>query len=85
MQAERPIGAGLPRRKLAAEWLRQNLCIGPLTQGTIEAAAHRDGVCMISVRRAKGDLGILSSKSSHNGCWYWTLPQDPQPVNSSFT
>jgi AAA domain len=75
VQADRPIGAGLPRRKQAADWLRQHLHDGPLTQGAIEAAAHRDAVCMITIRRAKGDLGILSTKSTLNGCWYWSLPQ----------
>ena len=74
VQTGRPIGAGLPRRKQAAQWLRQQLHNGPLTQGTIEAAAHRDGVCMITVRRAKADLSILSTKSNLNGCWFWSLP-----------
>lgn len=84
LQADRPIGPGLPRRKLAAEWLRQNLRNGPLTQGAVEAAAYRDGVCMITVRRAKCDLGVLSTKSSLNGSWSWALPQDPPRTGSSF-
>jgi hypothetical protein len=40
---DRPIGAGLPRRKLVAEWLRQNLLDGRRSQYNIEAAAHREG------------------------------------------
>jgi hypothetical protein len=79
VQADRPSGAGLPSRKLAAQWLRQNLRNGPLTQGTIEAAAQRDALSMITVRRAKCDLGILSTKNALNGCWYWALPQGQQP------
>jgi AAA domain len=77
---DRPVGAGLPMRKQAAEWLRQTLSNGRLSQGTVEAAAQRDGVSMITVRRAKCDLGILSAKDSVNSAWYWTLPQDPQPA-----
>jgi putative DNA primase/helicase len=77
---DRPVGAGLPMRRHAAEWLRQTLCDGRLSQGTVEAAAQRDGVCMITVRRAKCDLGILSTRDSVNSPWYWTLPQDQQPA-----
>src|ERR1700722_8880733 len=54
--ADRPIAAGLPRRKLVAEWLRQNLLEGTRTQYNIEAAAQRDGVCITTLRRAKFDL-----------------------------
>ena len=75
LQTDRPIGAGLPRRKLVAEWLRQNLRNGPLSQGAVEAAAQRDGVCMVTVRRAKCDLGVLSTKEGLNGRWFWALPQ----------
>lgn len=39
---------------------------------------QRDGVCMITVRRAKCELGVLTTKDSVNSPWYWTLPQDPQ-------
>ena len=83
LQADRPIGAGLPQRKLAAEWLRQHLGDGPQTQGTIERAALRDGVCMITVRRAKFDIGATSNKSSFDGAWYWELPQDQSPGDAS--
>ncbi len=61
---DRPIAAGLPRRKLVAEWLRQNLLEGKRTQYNIETAAQRDGVCITTLRRAKFDLGVLSTKES---------------------
>ena len=73
---DRPIAAGLPRRKLVAEWLRQNLLEGKRSQHNIEAAAQRDGVCITTLRRAKFDLGVLSTKESVSGSWYWALPQD---------
>ena len=83
--ADRPIAAGLPRRKLVAEWLRQNLLEGTRTQYNIEAAAQRDGVCITTLRRAKFDLGVLSTKESISGAWYWALPQNGQPPNQPKT
>ena len=78
---DRPIGAGLPRRKLAAEWLRQNLLDGKRPQCNVEAAAHRDGVCITTLRRAKFDLGVKSTKEQSG--WYWALPsaQEDQPIS----
>ena len=76
LMTDRPIAAGLPRRKLVAEWLRQYLLEGKRTQYNIETAAQRDGVCITTLRRAKFDLGVLSTKESVSGSWYWALPQD---------
>ena len=75
LMTDRPIAAGLPKRKLVAEWLRQNLLEGNCSQHKIEAAAQRDGVCITTLRRAKFDLGVLSTKESVSGSWYWALPQ----------
>ncbi len=84
--AARPTGAGLPKRKFAAQWLRDCLQHGGLTQGTIEIAAERDGVCITTLRRAKFDIGVRSSKDGKSGVWWWTLPH-PQdecpPVNQA--
>ena len=82
---DRPIAAGLPRRKLVAEWLRQNLLEGKRAQYNIEVAAQRDGVCITTLRRAKFDLGVLSTKESVSGAWYWSLPQNDQPPNQPET
>ena len=76
LMTDRPIAAGLPTRKLVAEWLRQNLLEGQRKQYSIEADAHRDGVCITTLRRAKADLGVLSTKESVSGSWYWELPQN---------
>jgi hypothetical protein len=83
LQRERPVGAGLPKRKLAAQWLRRQLANGPLSQGTIERAANSDGECMLTIRRAKQDIGVVSVKNTFNGGWYWTLPQTPDPIPTS--
>jgi hypothetical protein len=50
--AARPTGAGLPKRKFAAQWLRDSLQPGSQTQGSIEIAAERDSVCIATPRRA---------------------------------
>jgi hypothetical protein len=68
-------GAGLPKRKFAAQWLRDYLEPGSQTQGSIEIAAERDGVCISTLRRAKFDLGICSHKDCKSGAWWWTLPR----------
>jgi putative DNA primase/helicase len=72
--ASRPTGAGLPKRKFAAQWLRDYLQPGSQTQGSIEVAAERDGVCITTLRRAKFDIGVRSSKDGKSGAWSWTLP-----------
>jgi putative DNA primase/helicase len=72
--AARPTGAGLPKRKFAAQWLRDCLEPGSQTQGSIEIAAERDGVCIATLRRAKFDIGVRSSKDGKSGAWWWTLP-----------
>jgi hypothetical protein len=72
--APRPTGAGLPKRKFAAQWLRDYLQPGSQTQSSIEVAAERDGVCIATLRRAKFDIGVRSSKDGKSGAWWWTLP-----------
>jgi len=72
--AARPTGAGLPKRKFAAQWLRDCLQPGSQTQCSIEIAAERDGVCITTLRRAKFDIGVRSSKDGKSGAWWWTLP-----------
>ena len=74
MLADRPTGAGLPKRRFAGEWLREYLQNGSETQGRIETAAERDGVCIRTLRRAKFDLGVHSAKDGVKGVWYWSLP-----------
>ncbi len=72
--ADRPTGAGLPKRRFAGQWLRAYLQNGSQTQGAIEIAAHRDGVCLGTLRRARFDLGVHSAKDGMKGVWYWSLP-----------
>jgi hypothetical protein len=83
LQTERPIGAGLPQRKLAAEWLRQQLAKGSRPQRDIECAALRDGISVITLRRARLDIGAFSFKGAYNGAWYWELLETYSSANQS--
>jgi putative DNA primase/helicase len=84
--ADRPTGAGLPKRRFAGEWLREQLQAGSQSQYNLEIAAEREGVCISTLRRAKFDLGVRSAKDGVKGVWYWTLPapgEHEQPVNGA--
>ena len=76
VMTDRPIGAGLPLRKLAAEWLRQYLLDGERLQVKVENAAQHDGICVRTLRRAKFDLGVVSTKEGVIGHWFWALPEN---------
>jgi hypothetical protein len=76
VMTDRPIGAGLPLRKLAGEWLRQYLLDGERLQLNVEKAAERDGICIRTLRRAKFDLGVVSTKERVSGYWNWALPEN---------
>ncbi len=74
MLATRPTGAGQPKRKFVAEWLRQNLQNGSRSQYSIEMDAQNDGISIATLRRSKFDVGVRSAKDGKSGAWYWTLP-----------
>ena len=81
MLTDRPTGAGQPKRKFAAEWLRQSLQAGVRSQYSLEIDAQRDGVSVATLRRCKFDLGVTSAKDGKTGSWYWSLPaaeEEPQ-------
>lgn len=75
--AHRPTGAGLPLRKFAGNWLRLQLGDGSQKQVTLESNALRDGVSIATLRRARFDLGVISTKDGTSGSWFWTLPVTP--------
>jgi len=78
LMTDRPIGAGLPLRKLAAGWLRDYLSEGKRSQYDVETPARRDGICITTLRRAKFDLGVVSIKESIYGGWAWALLEDQE-------
>ena len=48
----------------------------PRSQYNVENAAQRDGICIRTLRRAKFDLGVVSTKESISGAWNWALPEN---------
>jgi hypothetical protein len=82
LTTDRPIGAGLPLRKLAAGWLRDYLSEGKRSQYDVEIAARRDGICIATLRRAKFDLGVVSMKEGISGSWVWALLEDEEFTES---
>jgi putative DNA primase/helicase len=78
LMTDHPIGAGLPLRRLAAAWLCEHLRDGQRSQYSVEAAAKRDGICLTTLRRAKSDIGVVSTKETYSGCWNWTLPENKE-------
>jgi hypothetical protein len=59
-----------PSASLSPKWLRDCLRPGSQTQGSIEIAAERDGVCIATLRCAKFDIGVRSSKDGKSGGWW---------------
>ena len=79
---DRPIDAGLPKRKSAAEWLRQYLHQGERPQPAVEYDALQDGLSVITLRRAKYDLGVVSSRETYTGTWFWALPENESATDA---
>jgi putative DNA primase/helicase len=58
----------------AANFLSDLLSSGPLPQKEVEAAAEKNGVTYITLKRAKKKIGIISRKDGMSGAWFWSLP-----------
>ena len=80
VMTDRPVGPGMPRRRQAAEWLRQNLCDGTRSQANLAFEAEHDGISIATLRRAKCDLGVVVTRDRIG--WYWTLPDGMQPPST---
>jgi len=79
MLSDRPSGAGSPKRRLMAEWLREHLQNGSCRQWFLEREAVQDGFSVSTLRRGKLDLGVKATKDGKDGSWHWSLP----PVEES--
>jgi hypothetical protein len=66
----------------AAGFLREMLAGGPVAANELEERAEQVGLSNRTLKRAKKDLGVRSSKSrdSEDGRWYWRLP-GPEPTS----
>jgi archaellum biogenesis ATPase FlaH len=58
----------------SADWLREQLAVGPVPMRTIELCSKDAGLTWASVRRAKKRLGVVSLKPDFGGEWLWALP-----------
>jgi 5S rRNA maturation endonuclease (ribonuclease M5) len=58
----------------AKDFLRELLADGELPQKQIQTDAKGASHSWATVRRAKTELNIISSKSKLDNCWYWKLP-----------
>jgi superfamily II DNA or RNA helicase len=57
------------------EWLWQHrLAAGTLAMISGEPGSGKTWVCIATLRRAKFDIGVRSSKDGKSGVWWWTLP-----------
>lgn len=66
-----------PRRE-AADWLRSALAGGSMDSKKLLALAKEDGLAEKTLRRAKKDMGIVSSPDGYGKGWKWSLPEDGQ-------
>ena len=58
----------------AVDCLRQALSLGSREASEIQDELKAQGVSVATLRRAKGVLGVKSSKQSAHGRWIWYLP-----------
>ncbi len=63
----------LTPREEAAEWLKQLLAAGPLPSGEVERQAREAGFTVMTLRRAKTELGIVPYREG--ATWMSRLPE----------
>jgi hypothetical protein len=70
-----------------AEWLWQHrLAAGTSAMISGEPGSGKTWVALATLRRAKFDIGVRSSKDGKSGAWWWTLPHPEDeypPVNQA--
>lgn len=57
----------------AVEFLRAELAAGPVESKSVIRAARAQGIAERTLKRAKSELGIRSSKDGFEGGWRWSL------------
>jgi len=65
----------------AREWLRSILAQEPKEACEILKQAEKDGITKATLRRAKKDLKVSSSKTGLAGGWTWCLPRWKQTAD----
>lgn len=67
------------QRDEAKDFLLAELANGSRLQKDLVRDAKSLGFSDTTLRRAKSDVGVTSSKDGLNGAWRWHLPEDDQP------
>jgi len=60
----------------AKAFLLDILSDGPMPQRVIEEKAKAENISRATLRRAKTNLGVKSTKETFNGMWRWQLPEN---------
>lgn len=76
MLSAEPAHPSASKLDAAAEWLRDALAGGPVSQSDLERLAQDSGHSLGTIRRAKRSLGAESRKDGFGGAggWVWELP-----------
>jgi len=59
----------------AARWLEGLLVCGPQPGNKVKDQAHRDGIAVRTLERAKAKLGVVNGPDGFGGPWVWSLPE----------
>jgi putative DNA primase/helicase len=62
----------------AREFLTKVLADGPLSAAAVTAMAVTAGIAEITLKRARKELGVVSTKPEFDGGWMWNLPSSAQ-------
>jgi hypothetical protein len=65
--------SGETPRAEAKAWLKDMLRDGPCPASTVEQQAKKDGICMRTLKYAKKELGVESTRCA--GEWSWSYPK----------
>jgi hypothetical protein len=65
-----------PKRNAATDWLKDHLADGCVAANAVYDAAEKADVSRGTLKRAKKELGVVSSRSrlTEDGTWFWSLP-----------
>lgn len=72
-------------RMEAMDWLKDQLEGGPVSARQIQANAKAAGLVLITLKRAKKALGILSQKDAFNQGWSWRMPEGDHQTPKGIT
>lgn len=69
----------------AMDWLKDRLASGTTPAREIQADAKAAGIVLITLKRAKKALGVISQKGAFNQGWSWRLPEGDHETPKGIT